>query len=197
MRSSCSTPTTPWRPANTLPIFALLRRQVSMTPQADALITAVTPPDCAYSAFLGLDFGIGSRPEWLLWLRRIAQRAPHRRPPSATAGEGLMFTPPGRRASSRWRRGARQERRQRGQYPASLLFCRVAPRFSGGRNENDADRVARGARVWEGDAGAAPAGQVRRAPGVFGRSTARRRGARHAAWPEGQEGDGRRSAGLR
>src|SRR5262245_15859626 len=31
-------------------------RQASMTPAAVALMTAVTPPDCAYSAFRGLGF---------------------------------------------------------------------------------------------------------------------------------------------
>jgi hypothetical protein len=37
----------PLRPAKTLPIFDLCFRAVSMTPAALALITAVTPPDCA------------------------------------------------------------------------------------------------------------------------------------------------------
>src|SRR5262245_18339896 len=32
------------------------RRQASMTPAAVALMTAVTPPDCAYSAFRGFGF---------------------------------------------------------------------------------------------------------------------------------------------
>jgi hypothetical protein len=35
------------RPAYTLPIFDLCLRAVSITPAALALMTAVTPPDCA------------------------------------------------------------------------------------------------------------------------------------------------------
>ena len=34
----------------------LFLRQASMTPAAVALMTAVTPPDCAYSAFRGPGF---------------------------------------------------------------------------------------------------------------------------------------------
>jgi hypothetical protein len=37
----------PLRPTNTLAICALFALAVSMTPQAEALITAVTPPDWA------------------------------------------------------------------------------------------------------------------------------------------------------
>jgi hypothetical protein len=37
----------PLRPAKTVPILSLLSRLVSMTPQALALMTDVTPPDWA------------------------------------------------------------------------------------------------------------------------------------------------------
>ena len=37
----------PWRPAYTLAILSRCLRAVSRTPQADALITAETPPDWA------------------------------------------------------------------------------------------------------------------------------------------------------
>jgi hypothetical protein len=37
----------PFLPANTVPMWRRFLRAVSMTPQALALITAVTPPDCA------------------------------------------------------------------------------------------------------------------------------------------------------
>jgi hypothetical protein len=47
IRSSCSAPMIPFLPANTLPMRFLLRRAVSITPQALALMTAVTPPDWA------------------------------------------------------------------------------------------------------------------------------------------------------
>ncbi len=47
IRSSVSAPMIPLRPAYTLPILFLCLRAVSITPQADALITAVTPPDWA------------------------------------------------------------------------------------------------------------------------------------------------------
>ena len=47
IRSSVSAPMMPLRPAYTLPILSLCLRAVSMTPQAEALMTEVTPPDCA------------------------------------------------------------------------------------------------------------------------------------------------------
>jgi hypothetical protein len=47
IRSSVSAPMMPLRPANTRPIRARCARAVSMTPAALALMTAVTPPDCA------------------------------------------------------------------------------------------------------------------------------------------------------
>ena len=47
MRSSVSAPIMPLRPANTVPMRSRRRRAVSITPQAEALITAVTPPDWA------------------------------------------------------------------------------------------------------------------------------------------------------
>ena len=47
IRFSVSAPTMPSRPANTLPMRRGWRRAASMTPQAEALITAETPPDCA------------------------------------------------------------------------------------------------------------------------------------------------------
>ena len=37
----------PFKPAYSLPIIALFSRAASITPEADALMTAVTPPDCA------------------------------------------------------------------------------------------------------------------------------------------------------
>jgi hypothetical protein len=47
IRSSVRAPMMPLRPANTLPILPLCLRAVSMTPQALALMTEVTPPDWA------------------------------------------------------------------------------------------------------------------------------------------------------
>ena len=46
IRSSVSAPMMPWRPAYTLPM-CFERSAVSMTPQAEALMTAETPPDWA------------------------------------------------------------------------------------------------------------------------------------------------------
>ncbi len=37
----------PFSPANTLPILSGCLRAVSITPLAEAFMTAVTPPDCA------------------------------------------------------------------------------------------------------------------------------------------------------
>src|SRR5215510_16033483 len=51
MRSSASAPTMPSRPAYRLAMRPRFLRQASMTPAAVALMTAVTPPDWAYSAF--------------------------------------------------------------------------------------------------------------------------------------------------
>ena len=47
MRSSARAPMMPLQPANTVPILSPCLRAVSMTPQAETLMTAVTPPDCA------------------------------------------------------------------------------------------------------------------------------------------------------
>jgi hypothetical protein len=47
IRSSVNAPMMPLRPASTLPILSLCARAVWITPAADALMTAVTPPDCA------------------------------------------------------------------------------------------------------------------------------------------------------
>ncbi len=58
MRSSVSAPTMPSRPAYRFAMRFLCLRQVSMTPAAVALMTAVTPPDCAYRAFRGPGFGV-------------------------------------------------------------------------------------------------------------------------------------------
>ena len=47
IRSSVRAPMMPLRPAMTLPMVSVWARAVSMTPHADALMTALTPPDCA------------------------------------------------------------------------------------------------------------------------------------------------------
>ena len=47
IKSSVSAPMMPLRPANTRPMRERFARAVSMTPAALALMTAVTPPDCA------------------------------------------------------------------------------------------------------------------------------------------------------
>jgi hypothetical protein len=47
IRSSCSAPRIPLRPARTLPMRSLCLRAVSITPAALALMTDVTPPDWA------------------------------------------------------------------------------------------------------------------------------------------------------
>ena len=47
IKSSVNAPIMPLRPAYTLPILFLCLRAVSITPHAVALMTAVTPPDCA------------------------------------------------------------------------------------------------------------------------------------------------------
>src|SRR5271156_5104405 len=52
-RFSVSTPTMPSRPAYMRPIWRRCLRAVSITPQAEALMTAETPPDCAYRALRG------------------------------------------------------------------------------------------------------------------------------------------------
>src|SRR5271165_4107626 len=57
IRSSVRAPTIPSRAAKMRPILREWRRAVSITPQAEALITAETPPDWAYSALRGLIAG--------------------------------------------------------------------------------------------------------------------------------------------
>jgi len=47
IKSSSSAPIMPLRPAYTFAILSGCLRAVSITPQADALLTAVTPPDFA------------------------------------------------------------------------------------------------------------------------------------------------------
>jgi hypothetical protein len=46
INSSVKAPKIPFLPTNTLPILDV-DLAASITPQAEALITAVTPPDCA------------------------------------------------------------------------------------------------------------------------------------------------------
>jgi len=46
IKSSSSAPMMPLRPAYTLAILSECLRAVSITPQADAFLTAVTPPVC-------------------------------------------------------------------------------------------------------------------------------------------------------
>src|SRR6516164_1840161 len=53
IRSSVRAPMIPLRRAYTLPRSSECWRAVCDTPQAEALITTVTPPDWAYKAFLG------------------------------------------------------------------------------------------------------------------------------------------------
>jgi hypothetical protein len=53
-KASRSTPRMPLRAASTLPMRPPASRAVAITPAAEALITAVTPPDWAYRRFLAI-----------------------------------------------------------------------------------------------------------------------------------------------